>query len=214
MGSLRAAPIPHLCYPLPPSPLLPISTFNGFQKTFLLDLLRKNLRGDEESTAPGLRATLCCCFVGLLHMIWQSTLLIILRVAWGALTTWFRSCWAASCATCCDNRSSKVLSDIESGREKGGSRGRSFIFVEFNAWEYARSEVLWAALISKIFDAVSLARCHIQSMNASLSNSLISDEWWAGYFPYFSPLSAPILLSPGRSRDTRTLARELCVLHA
>lgn len=34
---------------------------------------------------------------------------------------------------------------------------RQFVFVEFNAWECAGSEVLWAALITKIFDTVSVS---------------------------------------------------------
>lgn len=34
------------------------------------------------------------------------------------------------------------------------SSKRDFIYVQFNAWECAGSEVLWAALISKIFDKV------------------------------------------------------------
>lgn len=47
--------------------------------------------------------------------------------------------------------------DIESARGQGkedGSEGREFIVVEFNAWECAGAEVLWAAVITKIFDQV------------------------------------------------------------
>lgn len=37
----------------------------------------------------------------------------------------------------------------------GGRKTRNFILIEFNAWECAGSEVLWAALITKIFDKVT-----------------------------------------------------------
>lgn len=43
---------------------------------------------------------------------------------------------------------------MERGEEQPADQ-RRFIFVKFNAWEFVGSEVLWAALICKIFEAVS-----------------------------------------------------------
>ncbi|CAM9270543.1 unnamed protein product, partial [Pylaiella littoralis] len=44
--------------------------------------------------------------------------------------------------------------DVEAIYGKNVPGRRDFIIVEFNAWEYTGSEVLWAALITKIFDQV------------------------------------------------------------
>lgn len=80
----------------------------------------------------------------------HSVPFIILRVVGSALNTWLGALRDA----CIESAQRGVLVDFESARKKGGSEFRSFIFVDFNAWEYAGSEVLWAALMTKIFDAV------------------------------------------------------------
>lgn len=162
------APPPAICtHAFPPPPLNPFGStaphFNvdGSMQSFLLRLLKDNLRGVEENTTAGFCRTCCCCLLGLRNMMPHSLAVIILRVVLGALKTWYdrlrvacvAACHARCRGACCDQR--KVPVDIESVRAKGGSRRRSFIFVDFNAWEYAGSDVLWAALITKIFDAVS-----------------------------------------------------------
>lgn len=121
---------------------------DGSIQSFLLRLLKDNLRGVQDNTTPGLGVTCCCCLLGLGNMISHSLLFIVLRVALNAVKTWLCALRYA-----CDQGNAVV--DIESARTKGRSTSRSFIFVDFNAWEYAGSEVLWAALITKIFDAVS-----------------------------------------------------------
>lgn len=81
--------------------------------------------------------------------MWPSVPVIVGRVVCGAIKRWLATCYGA----CRDQRN--VLVDIESVGKKSGSSRTSFIFVDFNAWEYAGSEVLWAALVTKIFNAVS-----------------------------------------------------------
>lgn len=50
---------------------------------------------------------------------------------------------------------SQVPLDAESGQGGGSIDGREFVVIEFNAWECAGLEVLWAVVTAKIFDAVS-----------------------------------------------------------
>lgn len=85
----------------------------------------------------------CYCGVGLRRTIWDRISPIVDRV-----NTWVNT-WRSACQGCLPP------ADIESVGQKGGGVGRSFIFVDFNAWEYVGSEVLWAALITKIFEKVS-----------------------------------------------------------
>lgn len=47
-----------------------------------------------------------------------------------------------------------IPSDVEASRERDANVAPEFVVVEFNAWECAGLEILWAAVTSKIFDAV------------------------------------------------------------
>lgn len=72
-----------------------------------------------------------------------------------ALWRWCRACGKA-CGKSCLVTKPEAKSDEESaGSKQDASSEREFIVVEFNAWECAGSDVLWAAVITKIFDAVS-----------------------------------------------------------
>eukprot|EP00752_Nemacystus_decipiens_P017199 g15408.t1 len=154
----------------------------GAGKSFLLGLIKKHLGADEDDTPPGLFEVWCCCLVGLANLVSRSTFFTVLRVVWHGMLTWVHSCRRTcdnASPTCCGyypkglrrrtwDRMSPVVDrvnpliissrsareDVESAGERGGRTGKSFIFVDFNAWEYVGSEVLWAALITKIFEKV------------------------------------------------------------
>eukprot|EP00752_Nemacystus_decipiens_P005720 g5177.t1 len=80
-----------------------------------------------------------------------------------------------------------ILVDIESVGKKSGGARTSFIFVDFNAWEYAGSEVLWAALVSKIFNAVEehLGRGAVRA--ARVTSILEDPSWtWSGFLMLYT----------------------------
>ena len=76
----------------------------------------------------------------------QSVLSVVLQAIWKELILWLRRCH-----TCCPQQ--RDIESAGSGKQDG-SQGTEFIVVEFNAWECAGSDILWAALITKIFDEV------------------------------------------------------------
>ena len=81
-------------------------------------------------------------------MVAKSVILVVIWAILKALRQWWRAC----VETCQPDH----LPDEESGDVKEDTgEGRSFIVVEFNAWECVGSDLLWAAVVSKIFDAVS-----------------------------------------------------------
>lgn len=77
----------------------------------------------------------------------ESVLSVVLHAIWKELHLWLRRCRH----TCCPKQR-----DVESAgsEQEYGSQGTEFVVVEFNAWECAGSDILWAALITKIFDEV------------------------------------------------------------
>lgn len=114
-------------------------------------------------------------------MMHHNALFVIVRVIANKLWTWFRSCCEAfhrsdvykTLIACCGSgrdvcgrklahaqpaeppvAQRDIPSDFEASREEGSSVGTEFVVVEFNAWECAGLEILWAAVTSKIFDAV------------------------------------------------------------
>lgn len=75
----------------------------------------------------------------------QSLPFIVIRAALAASHTWIHG-------------GGHEAFDVEAIYGKNVPGRRDFIIVEFNAWEYTGSEVLWAALITKIFDQVSFCQ--------------------------------------------------------
>ncbi|CAM9963432.1 unnamed protein product, partial [Ectocarpus sp. 4 AP-2014] len=51
-------------------------------------------------------------------------------------------------------RTDRQLRDVEASLELDASGGKAFIVVEFNAWECAGMEILWAIVTAKLFDAI------------------------------------------------------------
>ena len=67
--------------------------------------------------------------------------------------------WICACVKTCrregplDGESGQLDEESGGGGQEHGA-GTDFIVVEFNAWECAGSDVLWAAVVTKIFDKV------------------------------------------------------------
>lgn len=91
--------------------------------------------------------------MGLALAIWRSTFVVILRVLLASMHTWL---WKTSSPGVEYN----PVNIEDPDDEKNGPGGyKNFIIVEFNAWECAESDVLWASLITKIFDKASSKPC-------------------------------------------------------
>ena len=71
----------------------------------------------------------------------------------GAMRTSFDGCRDR-----CRSKPTAESHDVEASLEEDTSGGREFVVVEFNAWECAGLEVLWAVVTTKIFDAVGVER--------------------------------------------------------
>lgn len=121
----------------------------NYQQSFLMELLKSELT-TEVSTSP-LRlwflTYVCCCIVGLWHKVWASLPIVVVRESAVALYRWLYQCLCG----CSDDPS-----DIEHPRtnDTDNSKPPNFICIDFNAWEFASSEVIWASLVANIFDAV------------------------------------------------------------
>lgn len=84
-------------------------------------------------------------------MVGKSVLVVI---TWAVLKALYE--WCRACERSCGSTQSVPQHDEEIGSDtQDDSLGREFIVVEFNAWECAGSDVLWASVITKIFDTVS-----------------------------------------------------------
>lgn len=93
-------------------------------------------------------------------MVTKSVLFVIIAAILKALWKWCRR----TCGKAFSPKKSGAQSDEEDPSPKEDANwNRNFIVVEFNAWECAGSDVLWAAVISKIFDAVSPHRGRVVS---------------------------------------------------
>lgn len=94
-------------------------------------------------------------------MIWHSVVLVVLWAIVVGLWTWLRSCYDAFRRANSQTTPTQlaVSDDVETSPEEEASGGREFVVVEFNAWECAGLEILWAVVTTKIFDAVS-KRCN------------------------------------------------------
>lgn len=82
-----------------------------------------------------------------MHRVRTSIAIVMVRALIMAFVRWFHRCKN----NCFD------ADDVES-RGSGNavnSKPQEFLLIEFNAWEFARSEVVWASLVAKIFDSVS-----------------------------------------------------------
>lgn len=136
-----------------PAPTCFVSFRSNFRcQSFLLAELKTKIQARTDPSSTWLE-TWCCCLIGFWHVISQSILSVVLQAIWRELHLWLSRCRH----TCCPEPR-----DVEStGSEKeDGSQGTEFIVVEFNAWECAGSDILWAALITKIFDEVwVMANC-------------------------------------------------------
>lgn len=71
-------------------------------------------------------------------------------MVWALIKAFVR--WLRRCTNNCFDSD-----DVESrgGGNAVNSKPQEFLLIEFNAWEFARSEVVWASLVAKIFDSVS-----------------------------------------------------------
>ncbi|CAM9719996.1 unnamed protein product, partial [Ectocarpus fasciculatus] len=79
-------------------------------------------------------------------------------------------------------------SDVEASRKEGASSGTEFVVVEFNAWECAGLEVLWAVVITKIFDAVEKHTAFGRgAVRAVRIKSVLEDpSWnWCGFATFY-----------------------------
>lgn len=105
----------------------------------------------ERDTDLGCFATWFCCVSRIIRTISQSVLLLIFLAIGKALLKWLRECRDA----CRRHGTSQAQPDVESGiGEHNGGAGTVFMVVDFNAWECAGSDILWAAVTTKIFERV------------------------------------------------------------
>ncbi|CAM9839363.1 unnamed protein product [Scytosiphon promiscuus] len=161
----------------------------GAGKSFLLDLLKKQLKGplaQQTRLDFCLHATCCCCLPSVLRIISQSLFGVVVRAAFEALVAWFRTCRQGFVKSTVVDEESAGGMGLLSG-DGGGSR--AFILIEFNAWECAGSEVLWAALITKIFDKVeghpAFGRGIVRA--ARIKKVLESSSWdWCGFLTLYA----------------------------
>lgn len=121
-------------------------------QTFLLELLEEELVDKKnqhvEPQNGCLEKSCCCCCPKVLE---RRFLVVVARFLLREIGKWVNQKF------CCHSTGGVAAEDPETGgsRSLSGQKGaRKFIFVKFNAWEYGDSEVLWAALASKIFTAV------------------------------------------------------------
>ena len=74
----------------------------------------------------------------------------VVVVAFGkALLRWFRACGEP-----CLSGQPAPPDEERAGDEESATAGMEFVVIDFNAWECAGSDVLWASVITKIFDTV------------------------------------------------------------
>ncbi|CAM9290709.1 unnamed protein product [Scytosiphon promiscuus] len=164
----------------------------GAGKSFLLDLLKSQLRGPPAQQTRldfCLHAACCCCLPSVLRIISQSLFGVVVRAAFEALVAWFRTCRQGCVRSAIVDEESAGGTGSLSG--DGGGR-RAFILVEFNAWECAGSEVLWAALITKIFDKVeghpAFGRGIVRA--ARITKVLESSSWdWCGFLTLYAAIA-------------------------
>lgn len=115
-------------------------------QSFLLAKLKTKIQARNDPS-PRWLETWCCCLVGFWRVMSHSVLSVVFQAIWEELQLWLHRCRH----TCCPKE--RDVESAGSGKEDG-SQGTKFVVVEFNAWECAGSDVLWAALITKIFDEV------------------------------------------------------------
>lgn len=87
-------------------------------------------------------------------MVAKSVIVVVIAAIGKALLRWCRACEKS----CLSEQPEARLDEESAGGEQDTRAGREFIVVEFNAWEYAGSDVLWASVITKIFDTVCWER--------------------------------------------------------
>jgi len=122
-------------------------------QTFLLELLEEELldKKKDQHGEPqnGCLEKSCCCWCP--KFLERRFLVVVARFLLREIDKWVDQKF------CCHSTGRVAAEDPETGGNRsssGAGKPRKFIFVKFNAWEYGDSEVLWAALASKIFTAV------------------------------------------------------------
>lgn len=123
-------------------------------QSFLLNKLKSKLSVPERED-PSCFETWCCCCVGFWSVVTQSVFGVVFCAIGKELCSRLGKC-ANTCRPKPKNNQEQQP-DVElagGGGEDDGSRGREFIVVDFNAWECAGLDILWAAVITKIFDKV------------------------------------------------------------
>lgn len=132
-------------------PISLLNVFHAFHQTFLLELLEKELLNQKDRSEEPQNRTSgpsgCCCLVGLKRRF----LVVVLRFVFLSLGKWLQQHLCRHTPGAVDPGDRQEDGD---GSTSGAGHPRNFIFAKFNAWEYGGSEVLWAALASKIFSAV------------------------------------------------------------
>lgn len=139
---------------------LPSSIEPAYQSFLLAKLKAKIQAPNTGGPPPTVVRTLCCCMVGFWRVISESVLGVVFKALCKELWSWLQRCRKACCPSRGDVNFTGGGGQEDGMVKKGSSHRRKFIVVDFNAWECAGSEVLWASVITKIFDEV-LSRGHV-----------------------------------------------------